>query len=291
MAGKTYSLENGAINTSSSDVLIPAFMAAYSGKDAKKIDLNPFPGIKAILPNWRITYDGLMRIPFFKKLFKAFNLNHVYQCVYNVGSFTSYSDWVTIGEGLGFTQDALTYGAIPSSPYNIASVTLTEKFAPLIGYTATFFNDISLNAQYDDQRTLTLNSSAGQLVEATTKSFSLGGSYKIANFNQVLKLKTKQQNVNNDLTFNLNVKMSSNTALIRKWRMVEETKTIEQDLAQATSGTRTWSVNFTANYVVSKRITLGAYFDYQSNMPLVSTSSYPTTSSNYGLSINMSLVK
>jgi cell surface protein SprA len=282
MAGNTYSLNNGAINQSSSDVLIPAFMAAYSGKDPSKVDLNPFPGIKAILPNWRVTYDGLMRVPFFKRLFKAFNLNHAYQCTYSVGSFTSFSDWVSIGEGIGFTQDVLTNGAIPSSPYNIASITLTEKFAPLIGFTATFFNDMSLNAQYDDQRTLTLNSSAGQLVEASTKSFTLGGSYKIANFNQVLKLKTKQQNVNNDLTFNLNVKMSSNTALIRK---------IESNTAQATNGTRTWSVNFTANYVVSKRITMGAYFDYQTNTPLVSTTSYPTTNSNYGLTINMSLVK
>ena len=119
--------------------------------------------------------------------------------VYNVGSFNSFSDWVTIGNGLGFTQDVLTGGAIPSSPYNISSVSLTEKFAPLIGFTATFFNDISLNLQYDDQRTLTLNPSAGQLVEALSRSFTLGGSYKIANFNQVLKLKTKQQNVNNDL--------------------------------------------------------------------------------------------
>ncbi len=282
MGGHTYSLENGRINPSSSDVMIPAFMAAYSGKDPNKIDLNPFPGIKAILPNWRITYDGLMRIPFFKKVFKAFNLTHAYQCTYSVGSFTSFSDWVSIGEALGFTFDEVNNAVIPSSPYNIASVTLTEKFAPLVGFTATFFNDISLNAQFDDQRTLTLNSSAGQLVEASTRSFSLGGSYKIANFNQVLKLKTKQQNVNNDLTFTLNVKMSSNSSLIRK---------IESNTAQATNGTRTWSANFTANYVVSKRITMGAYFDYQSNMPLVSTSSYPTSSCNYGMSINMSLVK
>ena len=282
MAGNTYSLDNGAINKSSSDVLIPAFMAAYSGKDAHKVNLDPFPGIKAILPNWRITYDGLMRIPLFKRLFKAFTLVHAYQCVYNVGSYNSFSDWVTIGNGLGFTQDVLTGGAIPSSPYNISSISLTEKFAPLIGFNATLFNDLSLNIQYDDQRTLTLNSSAGQLVEAASRSFTLGGSYKIANFNQVLKLKSKQQNVNNDLTFNLNVKMSSNTALIRK---------IEANTAQATSGTRTWSVNFTANYVVSKRITMGAYFDYQSNTPLVSTTSYPTTNTNYGLSINMSLVK
>ena len=282
IAGTTYSPEHGAVNASSSDVLIPAFMAAYSGRDPKKIDMNPFPGIKAMLPNWRITYDGLMRIPLFKKLFKSFNLNHNYQCSYNVGSYNSFSDWVTIGNGLGFTKDVLTNGAIPSSPYDISSVTVTEKFAPLIGFTATLYNDLTLNVQYDDQRTLTLNSSAGQLVEASSASFSLGGSYKIANFNNVLKIKSKQQNVNNDLTFNLNVKMSSNTALIRK---------IESNTAQATNGTRTWTMNFTANYVVSKRITMGAYFDYQTNTPLVSTSSYPTTSSNYGLTINMSLVK
>ena len=280
--GQTYSIENGAINAMSSDVLIPAFLAAYSGKNASTIDLSPFPGLKAILPNWRVTYDGLMRIPLFKRLFKQFSLNHSYQCTYSVGSYNSYSDWVTIGDGLGFTRDVITNGPIPSSPYNIASVSLTEKFAPLFGFTATFMNDISFNVQYEKQRTLTLNSSAGQLVEANSKTFTLGGSYKIANFNQVLKIKSKQQNVNNDLTLSLNVKMSNNSSLIRKF---------ETNTAQATNGTRTWNINFTANYVVSKRITMGAYYEYMSNMPLVSTNSYPTSSTNYGMIINMSLVK
>ena len=290
IAGQPFNPSNGAVNQSSSDVLIPAFMAAYSGKDAKKVSLNPFPSIKEILPNWRITYDGLMRIPFFKKIFKSFNINHSYQCVYNVGSYNSFSDWVTIGEGLGFTKNALNpEQAIPSSPYDIASVSLTEKFAPLIGFSATFFNDISLNVQYDDQRTLTLNSSAGKLVEASTKTFSLGGSYKIANFNKVLKIKNQQQNVNNDLTFNLNIKMSSNSSLIRIISVGENATNAQP--AQATNGTKTWSFNFTADYVVSKRIKMGAFFDYQSNIPLVSTTSYPTTSSFYGLKIDMSLVK
>ena len=282
MAGETYSLGNGAINTSSSDVLIPAFLAAYSGKDASSINLNPFPGLKAILPNWQVTYDGLMRIPFFKKMFKKFNLTHGYQCKYSVGQFSSYTDWVTIGNGLGFTQDVLTGGAIPSSPYNIASVKVEEKFAPLIGFSATFFNDLTLGVQYDIQRTLTLNSSAGQLVEDNRKTFNVTGSYTIANFNQVLKIKRKQQNVNNDLKLSFNAKMTSNTALIRK---------IEFNTAQATNGTRTWSVNFKADYVMSKRITLSAYFDYQNNMPLVSTTAYPTTSSNYGLQITMALAR
>ena len=280
--GSAYDEMRGTVNKASSDVLIPAFMAAYSGKNAKTIDLNPFPSIKAILPNWRATYDGLMRIPLFKRLFKSFNLTHSYQCTYNVGNYSSFSDWVPIDDNRGFSKDAISGNPIPSSPYNIASVTVAEKFAPLIGFSATFTNDLTLNVQYELQRNLTLNSAAAQLVEASSKSFVVGGSYKIANFNQVLKIKSKQQNVNNDLTFNLSVKMSDNTSIIRK---------IDQKTAQPTNGTRNWNVNFTANYVVSKRITMGAFFDMQTNTPLVSNNAYPTRNSNYGLSINMSLVK
>ena len=281
-AGQPFDVKNGTIGPSSSDVLIPAFLAAYSGKNAASVNLNPFPGLKDILPNWRITYDGLTKIPFFKSHFRSFTLNHSYQCTYSVGAFSSFSDWVSIGEGLGFTQNALTGNPIPSSPYNISSVTITEKFAPLIGFNATMVNNMTFNVEYRDSRTLSLNSSAGQLVEALTKSFVVGAGYKIANFNSVLKIRSKQQGVSNDLTLNFNFQFNNNTALIRK---------IEDGTAQATSGTRTLGINFTANYVMSKRVTLGAYFDHQVNTPLVSTSSYPTTNSSYGLSLNMSLAK
>ena len=281
-AGNPFNPDNGAVNQASSDVLIPAFMAAYSGKSAKSYTLNPFPSLKEILPNWRVTYDGLGKIGKMSKRFKSFTLTHAYQCTYQVGSFSSFTDWVTIGQGLGFTQDALTGNPIPSSPYNITSVTLTEKFAPLIGINATLNNDLNFNVEYRDSRTITLNATAGQVVEAMQREFVIGAGYKIANFNTVLKLKNKQKNVSNDLTLNFDFKLGNNTALIRK---------IENNTAQATSGARTLGINFTANYVVSKRVTVGAYFDHQVNTPLVSSSAYPTTNSNYGLSINMSLTR
>ena len=88
--------------------------------------------------------------------------------------------------------------------------------------------------------------------------------------------------MSNDLTLNFNFQLNNNTSLIRK---------IEDRTAQATNGVRTLGINFTANYVMSKRVTLGAYFDHQVNTPLVSTSSYPTSNSNYGISLNMSLAK
>ena len=281
-ANAPYDPANGTVNPASSDVLIPAFMAAYSGKDARKVTLNPFPSIKEILPNWRVTYDGLTKLPFFKDKFKSFTLSHAYQCTYQVGSFTSFTDWAIIGDNLGFTQDALTGNPIPSSPYNISTVTLTEKFAPLIGLNATLQNGMTFNIEYRDSRTLSLNISSLQLVETLQKSFVIGAGYKIADFNKVLKIKKKQQNVSNDLTLNFDLQINNNNALIRK---------IDVNTAQATSGTRTFGINFTANYVMSKRITLGAFFEHQVNTPLVTTTSYPTTNTNYGISMNISLAK
>jgi cell surface protein SprA len=281
-AGQPYDSKIGTINNMSSDVLIPAFVAAYSGKNANKVNLSAFPSLKDIMPNWRVTYDGLLKLGNMKKLFKSFTLTHAYQCTYAVGSFSSYSDWVTIGNGLGFINNETSGAPIPSSPYNISSVTITEKFAPLIGVNATMQNNVTFNAEYRDSRTLTLNSSAGQLVEATSKTLTIGSGYKIANFNTFLKMKGHQQGVSNDLTLNLNFSLANSRALIRK---------IDVNTAQATSGTRTLSLEFTANYVLSKRVTLGAYLDHQVNTPLVSSSSYPTTNTSYGLSINMSLAK
>ena len=279
---KPYDSANGGVNRSSADVMIPAFIAAYSGRDARKIDLSPFPGLSAILPNWRITYDGFMQIPFIKKHFKAFTLSHAYQCTYAVGSFTSFLNWVESDGDFGFVRDELTGNPIPSSPFDISSVMITERFAPLIGLKVTLKNNVTGNIEYKDSRTLTLNSAAGQIVEASTTDFTIGAGYKIANFNTILKLKGSQTGVSNDLTINADFSFRKNQALIRR---------IEQNFTQATSGTRTTMLKVTANYVLSKRITVGAYFDHQINTPLVSSSSYPITNSNYGISVRLSLLK
>ena len=219
---------------------------------------------------------------FIKKHFKAFTLSHAYQCTYAVGSFTSFLNWVESDGDFGFVRDELTGNPIPSSPFDISSVMITERFAPLIGLKVTLKNNVTGNIEYKDSRTLTLNSAAGQIVEASTTDFTIGAGYKIANFNTILKLKGSQTGVSNDLTINADFSFRKNQALIRR---------IEQNFTQATSGTRTTMLKVTANYVLSKRITVGAYFDHQINTPLVSSSSYPITNSNYGISVRLSLLK
>lgn len=281
-AGKTYDSANGGVNQAGSDVMIPAFMAAYTGKDPSSVTLSPFPSLAQILPNWRVTYDGLIKIGNLSKIFRSLTLSHAYQCTYSVGSFTSHMNWIGVDGDYGFTLDELTQNPIPSSPYSISSVAITEKFAPLIGVAATLYNNLSLNAEYRDSRLITLNSDAGQLVESNQKAFTIGAGYKIANFNTVLKMKGSQQGVSNDLTINADFSLQNTQALIRK---------IQEGTSQATSGTKSIAINVTANYVLSKRITLSAYFDHQINQPLISSTAYPTTNSNYGISINLSLAR
>ena len=281
-AGQPFNPEVGGVNSASSDVLIPAFIAAYSGMDANNIYLTPFPSFADVLPNWRVTYDGLTRVGNLGNIFKSFTLNHAYQCTYTVGSYSSYLNWIGVDGEMGFAMDELTGQPIPSSPYNISSVAITEKFAPLIGFTATLKNDLKFNAEYRDSRTLTLNSAAGQVVEATTKGLVIGMGYKIVGFNTVLKMKGSGKGISNDLTLNADFSYQQSQALIRR---------IEGNYAQATSGTRSIAINFTASYVMSRRLTVSAYFDHQINTPLISSSAFPTTNSSYGLTFNLSLAR
>ena len=283
-AGQPFNPEVGGVQETSSDVLIPAFLAAYTGTDPQKQYLDPFPSFAHVLPNWRVTYDGLINLGNMRNIFKSFTLNHAYQCTYSVGSYSSYLNWLSAdgNNNLGFNLDELTGAPIPSSPYNISSVSITERFAPLLGFNATLKNELQVNAEWRDQRTLTLNSSAGQLVEATTQGLTVGVGYKIVGFNTILKMRGSQRGVSNDLTINADLSLQNTQALIRR---------IESNYTQPTSGTRTFTINFNASYILSRRLTLAAYFDHQVNTPLVSTSAYPTSNSSYGLSLNLNLAR
>lgn len=283
LAGAEYNPKDGGVSQTSPEVLIPAFIAAYSGTKPGKQSMKLFPGLASMRPNWRVTYDGLINIGNLSKWFKTFTLSHAYQCTYSIGSYSSYMNWVSNGIGEnGYVMNEFTQMPSPSSPYNIPSVTITEKFAPLFGVKFTLFNDLQFNAEYRDSRTLNLNTSAGQIVETTSKQIQVGAGYKIADFNKILKIGSKQGMVSNDLTLNLDLAWSNNQSLIRR---------IETAYTQPTQGTQTFSVNFMASYQLSKRITLSAFFDHQTNTPLVSNSSYPTSNSNYGIAVNVSLAR
>lgn len=285
MGGKPYAPgennENG-VNRNSADVLIPAFLAAYTGKDAGKVGLTAFPSLRSMLPNWRITYDGLIRIPAIKERLKSLTLSHHYLCTYTVGAYTSFLNWVDAGEdGLGYIQSVLNDNPTPSSPYSISSVTIQESFNPLFGVDATLLNNITLRANYATTRNLTLNTTSYNVVEALSKKMTIGLGYKMTEFNKVLKMK-KTRDFSNDLTVRMDFSFNKMQSLIRK---------IEDGFTQATSGNISKIIQFSADYGLSRALTIRAFYDIQINEPLISNASYPTSNSNYGISLRFSLAQ
>ena len=273
--------ENG-VSANSADVLIPAFLAAYTGKDPGSIGLSPFPSLKSLLPNWSATYDGLIRIPAIKRHFKSFTLSHRYSCTYTVGAFTSFLGWVDAGQdGLGYIQSILNDNPTPSSPYSISSVSITEAFNPLLGADATLLNNVTVRADYSTTRNLSLNVTSYQLVESLSKKITVGIGYKYAEFNKVLGMK-KTRDFSNDLTVRLDFSYNKMQSLIRG---------IDTRLTQATSGNVAKTIQFSADYGLSRALTIRAFYDLQINTPLISSASYPTSNSNYGISLRFSLAQ
>ncbi len=49
--------------------------------------------------------------------------------------------------------------------------------------------------------------------------------------------------------------------------------------------------SFLADYTLSRLLTFSAYYDLQTNTPLLSSSSYPTTTHDFGVSLKFSLTR
>ena len=277
--------KHGRVNSNSADVLVPAFLAAYTGRDPNKVSLNPFMGILRILPNWSVTYDGLGRLPWMRDHFKSVTLTHAYTCKYAIGSFGSYSTWVGAdgnNKNIGFVRDVTTDAPHPSAAYDISTVTITEAFSPLIGLNLTMKNSLNVKAEYRKQRNLALNVTSVQLTEGHTDEFVIGGGYTIKNLSFIAKKKDGgQKKVSNDLKIQVDVSYKDVKMLLRK---------IDEGITQASSGNRVLAIKISADYVLSQKINLQLFYDHQGITPLIS-SSYPVKADNIGLNIKLMLTR
>ena len=277
--------KHGRVTPSSADVLVPAFLSAYTGRDPNKVSLNPFLGFLSILPNWSVTYDGLGRLPWMRDHFKSVTLTHAYTCKYSIGSYSSYSTWIGAdgtNKQIGFVRDVTSDAPRPSSAYDISNVTITEAFAPLIGLNMTMKNSLSFKAEYRKQRNLALNVTSVQLTEGHTNEFVIGAGYTIKNLNFIAKKKDGgQKKVSNDLKLQVDLSYKDVKMLLRK---------VEEGITQASSGNKVFALKISADYVLSQKINLQLFYDHQGTTPLIS-SSYPVKADNVGLNIKLMLTR
>lgn len=312
-AGKTYDPANGGVDQYSSDVLIPAFLAAYTGKNARSSCLDIFPSILRMMPNWSLSYSGLSNLGWFAERFKSFNVNHAYSSVYAVGAYNSYTNYMGYMNDMGFILDVTSGNPIPSSMYNISTVSITESFSPLIGVDMTFNNDMTAKLEYKKSRALSLSLTSIALTENYSNDIVIGFGYKVKDLNlfgakriQSGEPKKKKSNKKTDAadeaaqsrtTTNNNrlvggVSHDLNIRFDFSYRMQNAlNRNIQTQVTTATNGSTAYKVAIQADYTFSSRLTLTGFLDWQKNIPLVSTSSYPTTTADFGVSMQFKLTR
>jgi cell surface protein SprA len=160
----------------SQNVLVPAFLAAYTGKKATSSNLSQFPKIP--IPNWQITYNGLSKIPFLQDVFDSFDLSHGYRSSYNVNGFTSLLQYQE-ANGASSAKD-LNNDFLPL--YQFSQVTIFEQFVPLLGASMRFKNSMTANAEFRQSRSLSLSMLNSQLAQQNEKIIVLGFGYHTKDF-------------------------------------------------------------------------------------------------------------
>ena len=302
LAGQKFNPANGAVSKYSADVMVPAFLSAYTSMGGNSLSI--FPALSRLLPNWTLRYSGLGQLPWFRDVFKSVNINHSYKSIYAVGSYSSYSSYMEYMNGLGFINDATTGNPMPSSMFNVSTVSINEAFSPLIGIDVTMNNNLTCKVEYRKTRVLNLSMTSIQVNEATSNDFVVGVGYKINNFKlfggrrrrRVRSSNRGDDKSNASTTTTTRTSSGFNTDLnLRLDLSYRKQASICRDIAtmtsSASSGNTAFKLSFSADYTLSRLLTMSFYYDRQTNTPLLSSSSYPTTTQDFGLSLKFSLTR
>ena len=282
-------LTNGAsdirYDSLSQDVLIPAFIAAYSGKSANSVDLTPLP--KVPLPNWRVDYTGLINIPALSEVFSSFTVSHGYNSTYNVSSFTNS---LNFGEDIiGLQNDILDYPLADTTNtgtgqlvpvYIINQVMISEQFVPLIGFNVRTKNNISTRLEFRKSRNLALNMSNAQVTETTNNDVTLDIGYSKVGFKLPWRWQGRTITLENDLT-------------MRVAASIRDSKTVQRrinDSATITNGNLTWQLRPTVTYKINNQLDFTFYMERNVTEPKV-LSSFKRATTAFGIQLQFGLAQ
>lgn len=267
-------------SSSSQDVLHGAFVAAYTKRSPDQIPLNYFPTIP--FPNWRLTYKGLSKIPALRKLFKNVTITHSYRSSYNIGSYVSNLNFEDMND-LGHPS-ALDENGDFINQYDMAMLSISEQFSPLIKLDMTWNNSLLTNLEFKRSRNLSLSFVNNQLTEVTSNEYIAGIGYRIKDVKFAIKTmgsKGSKRQLSSDLNLKLDFSIRDNKTILRR---------LDEDIDQISSGQRITSINFSADYMISQKFTIRFYFDRIMNKPAVANQ-YPNSTTSGGLSLRFTLTQ
>jgi cell surface protein SprA len=278
----------------SQDVLIPAFIAAYTNKSPNeaplvdetsgKINTNPFHNIKP-MPNWRLNFTGLSKVPALQKIFTAFTITHSYQSHLSMNSFQSalnYNDPLRVGAPQFI--DTLSGNYVPY--FVVPNLTVTEAFDPLLGIEFTTKDKLSGRFEYAKSRQLSLSLVDYQLSEVRSTGYTFGASWRKKGFPLPFKLPKilsakGSKKLDNDVTFKLDFSIRDD---------ITANSTLDQGSTTPTSGQKVVKISPSIDYILNSRINVKLFFDQQRVTPYVSSSA-PTVNTRAGVALRISLAQ
>lgn len=285
--------KEGAYDLNSQDVLVPSFIAAYSGK-GKDLDLTKFPfskGFRFPMPNWRIDYSGLANLEPFKKLFTSISISHSYSSTYSVGNYTSSLDYGAAVVNLmiqdypympneNSKQQSIVRDGLFVPIFVMSTISLEEKFQPFIGVQFTTKSKITGRFDWNRERRAALNLSNSQVAEYSSSDLVFNLGFKKSGVKLPLRGRDgKVITLKNDLNFQFAFTIRDAKAIQRR---------LDGD-PQPTQGNYNLQWGPRITYQVNKRVLLNFYVDHMNNRPFVTNFSFPRTTTTGGINVRFSL--
>jgi cell surface protein SprA len=287
------------------EVLIPAFVAAYTQQNPSTVNLDLFETLPAL--NWKFNYNGLSKVGKLNKIFASVQITHGYKNTLTVNSYNTDLffdpanpyDTENINYDLNFNYTAR---------FEIPQVVINEQLQPLIGLDVKLKNEMTFKVDFKKSRQLAMSFIDYQLAESRSTGYTAGFGYRMKNVNipfltgkkkgsAAKKGKSKKGkkptttpgtptpgigggNTANDLTFKFDFEIRDDVTVNHRLDQVDE--------AVPTRGARTVSVNPAVEYALNKRLKLRLFTDYRKTVPKTSQS-FPITTLSSGVTVQFSL--
>jgi len=254
------------------DVLVSAFIAAYSGKDARSSGLSSLPKIP--LPNWQITYEGFTRMPYFAERFSAFTVRHTYMSTYSVNGFNSLLKYQQTN---GYVSSKDVNGNFLPE-FQFAQVNISERFAPFIGIDTRLKNNMNAGFEINRSRLMALSLSNSQLAQLSENNMVFKIGLRTTKFRFPFGW-FSQLRLDNNMDFNLDVAVRDSKTVIYRADIAE---------AEVSSGAKNIALRPSIDYVLNQRFNLRVFYDSNITKPYTSQS-FNTAFSNFGFSLRVTL--
>ena len=291
------------------DVLIPSFIAAYTGEDPELVDLDLTKQIssRAFIPkpNWQLRYNGLSKLPWFKELFSNVSISHGYTSTLAVNNYQTDLQYKPL-DPFFIDPDISTRNYF--ARFEIPEVIIEERFQPIIGIDFKTKSNLTANFEFVKSRTLQLSTGLGQINETKSTEYTAGMGWifddiNIAFLTGIRKSRSKRKkptdteepepvedeetrqrneaaNFKKKLQFNFDFGLRDDATYTHEFDSGRD--------AQATRGTYSLQISPSLDYDINKYFTLRMFMDYNQTKPKT-LGGYDVTNVNGGITARFNL--